>query len=152
MSVTPVTDTVTVSTNGLAFHDSIYKVSRQIKRRENTLHNALRSIYDDSTFVQEIASYWPTLPLVANLRCGLWYSRSFSATCYFKSTDGHTGNWAFSCTRINMHVATLAGTGICTDGYLYGFPCQQSSSGGFAVRESGSISGLCFLSEERVFA
>lgn len=30
------------------------------------------------------------------------------ATCYFKSTDGHTGAWAFSLTRLNWHVALLA--------------------------------------------
>lgn len=27
---------------------------------------------------------------------------------YFKSTDGHNGNWSFSCTRLNLHVAEVA--------------------------------------------
>lgn len=89
---------------------SIYKASRNIKRRENCLlYNALRSIYEDSVFVAEIAQLWPELPLLANLRCGLWYSSRVQDTCYFKSTDGHNNNWSFSTSRLNLHVATLAG-------------------------------------------
>lgn len=89
---------------------SIYRAARTIKRRDNSLYNALRSIYDDSVFVGEIFQLWPDLPLLANLRCGLWYSRSFHATCYFKSTDGHNNNWSFNTSRLNLHVAQLAGT------------------------------------------
>ncbi|XP_044961516.1 tRNA A64-2'-O-ribosylphosphate transferase isoform X4 [Hordeum vulgare subsp. vulgare] len=90
---------------------SIYKAARRIKRRESTLYNALRSVADDAAFVAEIAALWPALPLVANLRCGLWYAqpRSLAATCYFKSTDGHAGNWGFSTARLNLHLALLAG-------------------------------------------
>ncbi|KAE9613986.1 putative tRNA A64-2'-O-ribosylphosphate transferase, protein-tyrosine phosphatase, rit1 [Lupinus albus] len=88
---------------------SIYKAARSIKRRENTLYNALKSIYQDSIFVGEISQLWPQLPLLANLRCGLWYSPKFYATCYFKSTDGHTNNCSFNTSRLNLHVAQLAG-------------------------------------------
>ncbi|KAJ0964784.1 hypothetical protein J5N97_025922 [Dioscorea zingiberensis] len=88
---------------------SIYRATRQIKRSDNSLYNALRSIYEDYIFVSEIAALWPELPLVANLRCGLWYSPRFHSTCYFKSTDGHTNNWAFSTSRLNLHLAHLAG-------------------------------------------
>lgn len=88
--------------------ESIYKVSRQIKQKEHSLYNALRSIYHDSLFVAEIAALWPRLPLLANLRCGLWYSQHFYDVCYFKSTDGHNGNWSFNVTRLNLHVAELA--------------------------------------------
>ncbi|CAA6666056.1 unnamed protein product [Spirodela intermedia] len=88
---------------------SIYKASRNIKRRENCLlYNALRSVYEDAVFVAEIAQLWPELPLLANLRCGLWYSSRVQGTCYFKSTDGHNNNWSFSTSRLNLHVATLA--------------------------------------------
>ena len=48
------------------------------------------------------------LALFANLRCGLWYTPFHPARvarCYFKSTDGHTGNYAFSSVRLNVHVA-----------------------------------------------
>ncbi|KAL1825448.1 hypothetical protein ACET3Z_012226 [Daucus carota] len=88
---------------------SIYKASRSIKKRENSLYNALCSIFDDSVFVAEIAQLWPELPLVANLRCGLWYSKRFHHNCYFKSTDGHTNNLSFNTSRLNLHLALLAG-------------------------------------------
>lgn len=88
---------------------SIYRASRTIKRRENSIYNALRSIYEDSIFVGEIAQLWPELPLLANLRCGLWYSSRFESNCYFKSTDGHTNNWSFNTSRLNLHVALIAG-------------------------------------------
>lgn len=88
---------------------SIYRASRTIKRRESSIYNALRSIYEDSIFVSEIAQLWPELPLVANLRCGLWYSSKFHSNCYFKSTDGHTNNLSFNTSRLNLHLALLAG-------------------------------------------
>ncbi|VFQ64968.1 unnamed protein product [Cuscuta campestris] len=88
---------------------SIYKAVRSIKQKHNSLYNALRSIYEDSIFVGEISELWPELPLLANLRCGLWYSPKFHSTCYFKSTDGHTNNWSFNTSRLNLHVALLAG-------------------------------------------
>ncbi|XP_074280912.1 tRNA A64-2'-O-ribosylphosphate transferase isoform X1 [Silene latifolia] len=88
---------------------SIYKATRSIKKRHNSLYNALRSIYQDSIFVSEISQLWPQLPLLANLRCGLWYFSNFYETCYFKSTDGHNNNWSFNTSRLNLHVALLAG-------------------------------------------
>ncbi|KAJ4782134.1 Initiator tRNA phosphoribosyl transferase family protein [Rhynchospora pubera] len=91
-------------------HLSINKAARKIKKREtSSLYNALRSIYEDSTFVAEIGGLWPDLPVVANLRCGLWYTPRFDATCYFKSTDGHQNNWSFSTARLNLHLAILSG-------------------------------------------
>ncbi|KNA20902.1 hypothetical protein SOVF_048150 [Spinacia oleracea] len=88
---------------------SIYKASRSIKKKDNSLYNALVSIYHDSIFVGEISQLWPHLPLVANLRCGLWYSPRFhGGTCYFKSTDGHTNNCSFNTSRLNLHLALLA--------------------------------------------
>jgi tRNA A64-2'-O-ribosylphosphate transferase len=79
-------------------------------------------------FIPQVRELYPTLPLLANLRCGLWYVRPEAVTaavssceeggagcrtppvptCYFKSTDGHTGNWSFSTTRMNLHVAEEA--------------------------------------------
>ncbi|GER34088.1 initiator tRNA phosphoribosyl transferase family protein [Striga asiatica] len=88
---------------------TIYKISRTIKRRESSLYNALRSIYEDSIFIGEISQLWPDLALLANLRCGLWYYPKFHSNCYFKSTDGHTNNLSFSTSRLNLHVAVLAG-------------------------------------------
>ncbi|KAG2445329.1 hypothetical protein HYH02_008795 [Chlamydomonas schloesseri] len=89
-------------------HDSIWKVARQLKKEQLSLYNCLASVLSDAAFVSEIRALYPTLPLLANLRCGLWYTRQPDGTCYFKSTDGHNGNWSFSCTRLNLHVAELA--------------------------------------------
>jgi hypothetical protein len=47
--------------------ESIYKVARTVKRREQSLYNALRSIHHDySMFIREIALLWPELALLAN--------------------------------------------------------------------------------------
>ena len=62
----------------------------------------------DSAFVAEVAALYPDLPVLANLRCGLWYVAAPDSTCYFKSTDGHFGQWAFSLTRLNLATALLA--------------------------------------------
>lgn len=41
----------------------------------------------------QVARRCPSLPLFANLRCGLWYVEPpVQHTCYFKSTDGHNNN------------------------------------------------------------
>ena len=58
--------------------------------------------------VVQVCQTRPSLPAFANLRCGLWYVPSPAGTCYFKSTDGHTGNWSFSLIRLNLHVALQA--------------------------------------------
>ena len=33
--------------------------------------------------------------------------RDAQETCYFKSTDGHHGHWAFSVTRLNLHLLDI---------------------------------------------
>ncbi len=80
------------------------------KRERGNVFNILRSIYEDSLLVRELRGKLGGggLPLLANLRCGAWYSSHFDAECYFKSTDGHTARWDFSFTRLNAHVARLA--------------------------------------------
>ncbi len=75
--------------------------------RQSTLsiHNRLSSIVLDSEFVTSVAEAYG-LPLVANERCGSWYippALKFSST-YFKSTDGHMGEWGFSLRRLNMQL------------------------------------------------
>jgi tRNA A64-2'-O-ribosylphosphate transferase len=85
---------------------SLSEVEKELRREQNSTYNCLLSILDDSRFVDEIISLYPGLPVFANLRCGLWYLRNPQQTCYFKSTDGHCGQWSFSLTRLNLHVAT----------------------------------------------
>lgn len=60
-------------------------------------------------FALDVASAYG-LPVLGNLRNGLWYvPPSFLfGKCYFKSTDGHDGKWAFSTTRLNLNVAEAA--------------------------------------------
>lgn len=91
---------------------SFTQVLRAVKRQEHGLFNCIASIVYDYQFVQEIAANFSAYPLIANLRCGLWYAPrptiATVATCYFKSTDGHSGEWSFSTVRLNLHVALLA--------------------------------------------
>ena len=87
---------------------SMTQVLRDVKRREHELLNCLCSILYDSKFVQRVVNGFEVLPLLGNLRCGAWYAEKPKATCYFKSTDGHTGQWSFSLTRLNLHVADMA--------------------------------------------
>ena len=87
---------------------SYAQVLRQLKRRECGLYNCINSVLTDAAFVREIAALYPGFPVIANLRCGLWYVPEPAGTCYFKSTDGHFGKWAVSLTRLNLHLAHRA--------------------------------------------
>ena len=94
--------------------NSVTHVLRQLKKEENSLFNCVCSVSRDVTFIDELSALHPDLPLAANLRCGLWYVRNAERTCYFKSTDGHNGNWSFSTTRLNIDLAeTAANHGGC---------------------------------------
>lgn len=108
-------------------------VQRSLNREQHSLYNCLLSILDDTRFVDEIRALYPTLPVFVNLRCGLWYSESRHQTCYFKSTDGHFGNWNFSCIRLNLQVAKACsdhGGCIIIDATRRGktFPVRQVTS------------------------
>lgn len=94
--------------NRTAYVPSVNQVLRALKRKEVGLYNCICSVLSDVAFVKEISLLYSSLPLLANLRCGLWYAPKHHSTCYFKSTDGHYGNWGFSCTRLNLHTARLA--------------------------------------------
>ena len=47
--------------------------------------------------------------MIPNERCGLWYlpPNEQKDTSYFKSTDGHTGQWSFSLRRLNFHLLPI---------------------------------------------
>ena len=86
---------------------SISRVLRTLhkeRRADRIAH--LRSIDHDANFVAGAHAALGKPALLANLRCGVWYvDQALSAgNCYFKSTDGHAGGWAFSLSRINMQV------------------------------------------------
>lgn len=107
---------------------SIYKVSRRIKR----CHNASL----------DNAHLWPDLPLVANLRCGLWYSPIFHSTSYFKSTDGHCNNWSFNTSRLNLHLALLAGMFISLTSSFLSFVYVVGSICGLGTLMGSTEGGL----------
>lgn len=79
-------------------------------KRSNFITNRLASINQDAAFVEKVADALK-LPLVANERCGSWYidPARKSGSAYFKSTDGHTGQWKFSSRRLNFHLLKLIG-------------------------------------------
>lgn len=95
---------------------SITQVLRAVKRKEHGIFNCIASIIYDNKFIVQVSDNFASFPLLANLRAGAWYAGPRpSATCYFKSTDGHSGEWSFSTVRINLHVARLAARhgGVC---------------------------------------
>ncbi|KAM5489083.1 tRNA A64-2'-O-ribosylphosphate transferase [Microsporum audouinii] len=84
---------------------SISHLLSDLRRSALSITNRLKSIETDSIFVQETSDHYG-LPLVANERCGSWYIPPDRKVCssYFKSTDGHMGQWDFSLRRLNMQV------------------------------------------------
>ena len=66
-------------------HLNCNKVVRDIKRQDVSLYNCLASISADADFVTVAAAHYAPLPLVANLRCGAWYTEEPAETCYFKA-------------------------------------------------------------------
>ena len=90
---------------------SVGQVCRELKkqiRADRICH--LQSIDLDAAFVAEARDSLGAPATFANLRCGVWYvpPELRTGTCYFKSTDGHTGNWGFSLSRLNLQVALAA--------------------------------------------
>ncbi|KAJ5775390.1 uncharacterized protein N7511_000401 [Penicillium nucicola] len=88
---------------------SISQTLSSLRRSALSVSNRLQSIEDDGAFVHEVAEHYG-LPLVANERCGSWYIPPDSkvGSAYFKSTDGHTGEWDFSLRRLNLQLLPLA--------------------------------------------
>lgn len=76
-----------------------------LRRSTLSIHNRLASIVFDSAFVTSVAEAY-AFPLVANERCGSWYIPLSlkSESVYFKSTDGHMGEWKFSLRRLNLQL------------------------------------------------
>lgn len=89
---------------------NINRILGHLKRSNLSITNRLKSIQQDAGFVEEVAdTFGGGRPLVANERCGSWYIRPEvkGGSAYFKSTDGHTGQWKFSTRRLNLHLLPL---------------------------------------------
>eukprot|EP01130_Rhizamoeba_saxonica_P005397 TRINITY_DN2154_c5_g1_i1.p1 TRINITY_DN2154_c5_g1~~TRINITY_DN2154_c5_g1_i1.p1 ORF type:complete len:360 (+),score=63.40 TRINITY_DN2154_c5_g1_i1:158-1237(+) len=97
--------------------NDIYTFQSQIKKTEKSVLKRLRSIIYDAKFVDTVQIYFKdgwNYPMLANLRCGAWYSSNFDDSCYYKSSDGHYGQWRFPLNRINLHVVQhVIDTGGC---------------------------------------
>jgi tRNA A64-2'-O-ribosylphosphate transferase len=93
-----------------AVSTSLYDSIKDIRRSTLSIQNRLRSIVQDALFVQNIASN-SCLPLIANERCGSWYTdpKLKVESAYFKSTDGHHGQWSYSLRRLNLQVLSVIG-------------------------------------------
>jgi tRNA A64-2'-O-ribosylphosphate transferase len=91
---------------------SIKTTLLSLKRHNLSISNRLHSIFSDGSFVSKVAATFQ-LPLVANERCGSWYidPEIKAGSAYFKSTDGHFGEWSFSLRRLNLGVLEVVGLG-----------------------------------------
>ncbi|GJJ08429.1 hypothetical protein Clacol_002645 [Clathrus columnatus] len=89
-------------------HTASSKNARKLIRKEsNNTFNRLHSISEDANFVTEVGRSYPDYKVFPNLRCGAWYVDPVVAErqpVYFKSTDGHFGQWAFNLRRSNLHL------------------------------------------------
>ncbi|MCJ1306942.1 hypothetical protein MMC25_000586 [Agyrium rufum] len=103
----------TFTTSSLIFPlaaQSFSKTLTSLKYSTLSIPNRLNSIDHDAGFVVSVANQLD-LPLVANERCGSWYipPTHKSGSAYFKSTDGHTGQWKFSTRRLNLQILDAIG-------------------------------------------
>ncbi|KAI1761305.1 initiator tRNA phosphoribosyl transferase [Hypoxylon sp. FL1150] len=86
------------------------RILGDLKRSNLSITNRLRSIREDADFVAEVAAAFGR-PLIANERCGSWYipPSQKAGSAYFKSTDGHVGQWRFSTRRLNLQLLSVIG-------------------------------------------
>lgn len=94
--------------NDSSNNPSLYSHLRSIRKSALSIPNRLNSILEDASFAKQISELY-RLPLVANERCGSWYidPADKSGSAYFKSTDGHHGQWDFSLRRLNLQLLPI---------------------------------------------
>ena len=102
-----------MSTDALIFpsasHNFLWTLNA-LKHSTLRIENRLKSIEHDAQFILQVAETY-CLPLVANARCGSWYipPERKTGSAYFKSTDGHQGQWSFSTRRLNLQLLEIIG-------------------------------------------
>lgn len=84
------------------------KTVSRLRQANLSVANRIQSILQDAAFVASVATAY-RLPLIANERCGSWYvsPELKKGSAYFKSTDGHVGQWDLSARRLNLHLLGL---------------------------------------------
>ncbi|OAL22651.1 hypothetical protein AYO22_07209 [Fonsecaea multimorphosa] len=99
---------VDLTLNDSTHHPSLYATLKSIRKSTLSIPNRLTSILADAKFVKTISQQY-NLPLVANERCGSWYIDPTDkiGSTYFKSTDGHHGQWDFSPRRLNLQLLPI---------------------------------------------
>ncbi|CAH2350493.1 tRNA A64-2'-O-ribosylphosphate transferase [[Candida] railenensis] len=97
------------------FQSNINHISKELRKDQLSIRNRLQSILYDAYYIESLVSRGiARYPLIPNERCGLWYvpEDKKAESCYFKSTDGHTGQWSFNLRRLNLHLLSI----ICREG------------------------------------
>lgn len=100
-----------LSLNDASIHPSFYASIRSLRKSVLSIPHRLTSILADAAFAKQVSEHY-NLPLVANERCGSWYIDPDDkvGSAYFKSTDGHHGQWSFSLRRLNLQLFPLLAT------------------------------------------
>ncbi|KZT69627.1 initiator tRNA phosphoribosyl transferase [Daedalea quercina L-15889] len=91
-------------------HEEQIQALNHLRKESLDIYNRLHSIAEDIGFVKTVRSTYPHLPILPNQRCGLWYvdpNMARQEPAYFKSTDGHFGNWSFNLRRPNLHLLSM---------------------------------------------
>ncbi|EXJ91318.1 initiator tRNA phosphoribosyl transferase [Capronia coronata CBS 617.96] len=96
--------------NDSSLNPSLYASLRSIRKSTLSITNRLHSVLLDARFAKQVSDHFE-LPLVANERCGSWYIEPADkvGSAYFKSTDGHHGQWDFSLRRLNLQLLPILG-------------------------------------------
>nr|POE56533.1 trna a64-2'-o-ribosylphosphate transferase [Quercus suber] len=110
---------------------SLSSTLSELQRSKLSIRNRLHSIAQDADFAARISRHvW--LPRIVNERCGSWYvpPSARAGSVYFKSTDGHFGQWSFSLRRLNLQILNGVGQ---RGGYVqsYAFSFSFFLRGGF---------------------
>lgn len=112
------------SINSRTSTKSIYSTLSALRKSTLSIPNRLASILHDADFVQALHTHLTThsdapWPLIPNERSGSWplnpslkcssQNSAEPVSAYFKSTDGHISQWAFSPRRLNLPVLGTLG-------------------------------------------
>ncbi|KAH7096569.1 initiator tRNA phosphoribosyl transferase [Auriculariales sp. MPI-PUGE-AT-0066] len=99
----------------MTFQPTNISAIEDVRRETVDVYNRLHSIDTDAHFIDDVHAAYAAFPLIPNLRCGAWYTnpdKSAAVFAYFKSTDGHHGQWAFNLRRANLGLlAAIAQSG-----------------------------------------
>lgn len=89
--------------SGVLTPSSFGAITNTLRRSSRSLRNRLHSIAHDAAFVERVRVAYD-LPVLTNARAGDWYvdPQRRQGGVYFKSTDGHAGEWMFSLRRLNL--------------------------------------------------